>query len=107
MRDAGGTKRVDSWRYGLPPVLSRECPSMRRSSKSVAAWASALAKAQAELINREKSLTRPIRTGEGERSLRYAPPSSGLGILRQMLGQHELATVQRICYRPSGWNGQI
>ena len=44
--------------------------------KSVAALASALAKAQAELVNPEKSLTATIRTGrpgEGERSFRYAP----------------------------------
>ena len=36
---------------------------MPRSSESVAALASALAKAQAELINPEKSLTATIRTG--------------------------------------------
>ena len=49
---------------------------MHRSSESVAALASALAKAQAELVNPEKSLTATIRTGragEGERSFRYAP----------------------------------
>ena len=42
---------------------------MPRSSESVAALASALAKAQAELVNPEKSLTATIRTGragEGE-----------------------------------------
>ena len=70
---------------------------MPRSSESVAALASALAKAQAELINPEKSLTATIRTGrvgEGERSFRYAPLSSGLDIVRKTLGQHEIATVQ-------------
>jgi hypothetical protein len=70
---------------------------MPRSSESVAALASALAKAQAELVNPEKSLTATIRTGrpgEGERSFRYAPLSSGLDILRKTLGQHEIATVQ-------------
>ena len=36
---------------------------MPRSSESVAALASALAKAQAELVNPEKSLTATIRTG--------------------------------------------
>ena len=36
---------------------------MPRSSESVAALASALAKAQAELVNPEKSLTASIRTG--------------------------------------------
>jgi hypothetical protein len=70
---------------------------MPRSSESVAALASALAKAQAELINPEKSLTATIRTGrvgEGERSFRYAPLSSGLDIVRKALGQHEIATLQ-------------
>jgi hypothetical protein len=70
---------------------------MPRSSESVAALAAALAKAQAELINPEKSLTATIRTGrpgEGERSFRYAPLSSGLDIVRKTLGQHEIATLQ-------------
>src|SRR2546423_5664840 len=68
-----------------------------RSSEPVAALASALAKAKAELINPEKSLTATIRTGragEAERSFRYAPLSSGLDIVRKTLGQHEIATVQ-------------
>jgi hypothetical protein len=59
---------------------------MPRSSETVAALASALAKAQAELINPEKALTATIRTGrpgEGERSFRYAPLSSGLDIVRK------------------------
>jgi len=70
---------------------------MPRSSETVAALASALAKAQAELINPDKSLTATIRTGrpgEDERSFRYAPLSSGLDIVRKTLGQHEIATVQ-------------
>src|SRR5262245_35665753 len=70
---------------------------MPRSSETVAALAAALAKAQAELINPEKSLTATIRggrPGEGERSFRYAPLASGLDIVRKTLGQHEIATVQ-------------
>src|SRR5436190_19658860 len=70
---------------------------MPRSSETVAALASALAKAQAELVNPEKSLTATIRSGrpgEGERTFRYAPLSSGLDIVRKTLGQHEIATVQ-------------
>ncbi len=66
---------------------------MPRTSETVAA----LAKAQAELINPEKSLTAIIRTGQpgqGERSFRYAPLSSGLDIVRKTLGQHEIATLQ-------------
>jgi hypothetical protein len=70
---------------------------MPRSSETIAALASALAKAQAELINPEKSLTATIRTGrpgDGERSFRYASLSSGLDIVRKTLGQHEIATLQ-------------
>jgi hypothetical protein len=70
---------------------------MPRSSESVAALAAALAKAQAELVNPEKSLTAIMRTGgpgEGQRSFRYAPLSSGLDIVRKTLGRHEIATVQ-------------
>jgi ERF superfamily len=70
---------------------------MHRSSESVAALASALAKAQAELINPEKSLTATVHTGRAggaERTFRYAPLSSGLDIVRNTLGQHEIATVQ-------------
>ena len=70
---------------------------MPRSSELVAALAAALAKAQAELVNPEKSLTAIIRAGrpgESERSFRYAPLSSGLDIVRKTLGQHEIATLQ-------------
>jgi len=70
---------------------------MQRSSESIACLAAALAKAQAELTNPEKSLVatiRPSGPGEAERSFRYAPLSSGLDIVRKTLGQHEIATVQ-------------
>ena len=70
---------------------------MHRSSNSVAALATALAKAQAELVNPEKSLDRhhPDRPdGQGERSFRYASLSSGLEIVRKTLGQYEIATIQ-------------
>ena len=70
---------------------------MQQSSESVAALAAALAKAQAQLVNPEKSLTGTIRSGrpgEGDRSFRYASLSSGLDIVRKTLGQHEIATVQ-------------
>jgi ERF superfamily len=70
---------------------------MQRSSESIASLAAALAKAQAELTNPEKSLVatiKPNNPGEAERSFRYAPLSSGLDIVRKTLGQHEIATVQ-------------
>jgi ERF superfamily len=77
---------------------------MPRCSETVAALASALAKAQAELVNPEKSLTATIRTGragEGERRFRYAPLSSGLDIVRKTLGQHEIATLQTTAIDPT------
>jgi ERF superfamily len=69
---------------------------VHRSSDSIGAIAAALAKAQAELTNPEKSLvgtiSSPLR--EGDRTFRYAPLSSGLDIVRRSLGRHEIATVQ-------------
>jgi hypothetical protein len=64
--------------------------------KSIASPAAALAEAQAELTNPEKSLVATIRPSpcEAERSFRYAPLSSGLEIVRKTLGQHEIATMQ-------------
>src|SRR6202049_2967929 len=70
---------------------------MHRSSPSIASLAAALAKAQAELVNPEKSLTATIRSderGRADQTFRYAPLSSGLDIVRKTLGQHEIATVQ-------------
>jgi hypothetical protein len=70
---------------------------MQRSSPSIAALATALAKAQIELTNPEKSLigtVEPQRGQGGARQFRYAPLSSGLEIVRKTLGQHEIATVQ-------------
>jgi hypothetical protein len=70
---------------------------VQRSSETIGAIAAALAKAQAELINPEKSLVGTIRSdapGAAERSFRYAPLSSGLEIVRKTLSQQEIATVQ-------------
>jgi hypothetical protein len=70
---------------------------VQRSSETIGTIAAALAKAQAQLVNPEKSLTGTIRadgSGSAERSFRYAPLSSGLDIVRKTLSQHEIATVQ-------------
>ena len=70
---------------------------MQRSSESFAALAAALAKAQAHLVNPEKSLTATIaggRPGEAVRIFRYAPLSSGLEIVRKTLSEHEIAVMQ-------------
>jgi hypothetical protein len=70
---------------------------VQRCSERIGTIAAALAKAQAELVNPEKSLVGTIpadRLGAAERSFRYAPLSSGLEIVRKTLSQHEIATVQ-------------
>jgi hypothetical protein len=71
---------------------------VQRSSETIGTIAAALAKAQAQLVNPEKSLVATIRSTDAavapERSFRYAPLSSGLDIVRKTLSQHEIATVQ-------------
>ena len=70
---------------------------MQRSSETIGAIAAALAKAQAELTNPEKSLTATIRAShprDHDQTFRYAALSSGLDIVRKTLGGHEIATVQ-------------
>src|ERR1700730_15257079 len=72
-------------------------PNMQRSSESIGAIAGALAKAQSELTNPEKSLVAIIRSPfptESDRTFRYASLSSGLDIVRKALGKYEIATVQ-------------
>ena len=71
---------------------------MQQSSGSIGSLAAALAKAQLQLVNPEKSMVATIRSdgkGAAEQIFRYAPLSSGLDIVRKTLGQHEIATVQR------------
>ncbi len=70
---------------------------MHRSSESIAALVAALAKAQSELSNPEKSLVATIgtdRSGEQARTFRYAPLSSGLDMVRKALDQQQIATLQ-------------
>jgi hypothetical protein len=68
---------------------------VQRSSDTIGTIAAALAKAQAQLVNPEKSLVATIRSDEGsEWSFRYAPLSGGLDIVRKTLSQYEIATVQ-------------
>src|SRR4051794_12697230 len=70
---------------------------MRSCSESIAQLASALAKAQTELVNPAKTLTGVIdRWGSGNegQSYRYAPLSAGLDIVRKGLCKHELAVIQ-------------
>ena len=70
---------------------------MHRSSDTIGNISGALAKAQAELTNPEKSLAAIIRSPfprETDRTFRYAPLSSGFDIFRKSLGRHEIATIQ-------------
>ncbi|WP_375764353.1 ERF family protein [Bradyrhizobium sp. Pha-3] len=70
---------------------------MLQSSESIGAIAAALARAQADLVNPEKTLTATIRSPfprEDDRTFRYASLASGLDIVRKALSQQEIATVQ-------------
>jgi hypothetical protein len=69
---------------------------MHRSSESVAAIATALAKAQTELYNPEKAMVGTVYTARSDtpQSFRYASLSSGLDIVRKTLGGHQIAIAQ-------------
>ncbi|TKT72924.1 DUF968 domain-containing protein [Afipia massiliensis] len=70
---------------------------MHRSSESVAAIATALAKAQTELSNPEKSMVGMIHhnnRGDNPQTFRYASLSSGLEIVRKTLGGQQIAVAQ-------------
>jgi hypothetical protein len=69
---------------------------MHRSSESVAAIATALAKAQTELSNPEKAMVGTIYNArsDGPQGFRYASLSSGLDIVRKTLGGHQIAVTQ-------------
>src|SRR6516164_6004647 len=78
-------------------ISSRRRTVVQRCSETIGTIAAALAKAQAQLVNPEKSLVAKIQFDEAsgsERSFRYASPSSGLDIVRKTLSQQEIATVQ-------------
>ncbi|MGX9431825.1 MULTISPECIES: ERF family protein [Bradyrhizobium] len=77
---------------------------MHRSSERIGAIAAALAKAQAELTNPEKTLVATIRSPfprEEDRSFRYASLASGLDIVRRALSQQEIAAIQTTRIEPS------
>lgn len=70
---------------------------MHRSSTTIGALATALAKAQGELANPEKSLTATLPAAgatPGGRSFRYASLASGLDLVRKCLGRHAIAMLQ-------------
>ena len=69
---------------------------MHRSSESVAAIATALAKAQTELSNPEKAMVGTVYNSRSDspQSFRYASLSSGLDIVRKTLGGQQIAIAQ-------------
>lgn len=70
---------------------------MHQASEHIGAIAAALARAQAELTNPEKTLTAQIRSPflrDDDRTFRYASLASGLDIVRKTLSQQEIATIQ-------------
>jgi hypothetical protein len=69
---------------------------MHRSSESVAAIATALAKAQTELSNPEKAMVGTVYNNRSDspQSFRYASLSSGLDIIRKTLGSQQIAIAQ-------------
>jgi len=69
---------------------------MHRCSESVAAIATALAKAQTELSNPEKAMIGTVYNSRSDspQSFRYASLSSGLDIVRKTLGGQQIAIAQ-------------
>lgn len=70
---------------------------MHQSSEHIGAIAAALAKAQAELANPEKTLVATIHSAfprENDRTFRYASLASGLDMVRKTLSRQEIATIQ-------------
>lgn len=70
---------------------------MHQASEQIGAIAAALARAQAELTNPEKTLTAMIRSPflrDDDRTFRYASLAAGLDIVRKTLSQQEIATIQ-------------
>src|SRR5260370_18255365 len=77
-------------------ISSRWRSAMHRSSESIAAIATALAKAQVELSNPEKAMVGTIYNNRSDspQSFRYASLSSGLDIIRKTLGVQQIAIAQ-------------
>ena len=68
---------------------------MHRSSESIAAIATALAKAQTELSNPEAMVGTVYNTrSDSPQSFSYASLSSGLDIVRKTLGGQQIAIAQ-------------
>src|ERR1700692_1553644 len=77
-------------------ISSRWRPAMHRSGENVAAIATALAKAQTELSNPEKGMIGTVYNAreDSHHSFRSASLSSGLDIIRKVLGGQQIAVTQ-------------
>src|ERR1700674_1646834 len=77
-------------------ISSRWRLPMHRSSENVAAIATALVKAQTELSNPEKAMIGTVYNArtDSQQSFRYASLSSGLDIIRKVLGSQQIAVTQ-------------
>ena len=76
---------------------------MQHASQTISKIAAALAKAQAEIANPEKSLTATIHahsSREESRTFRYASLASGLEMIRKCLSKHEIAVAQATAIEP-------
>jgi hypothetical protein len=69
---------------------------MHRSSESVGAIATALAKAQTDLCNPEKAMVGTVYNNRSDcpQTIRYASLASGLDIVRKALGVQQIAIAQ-------------
>src|SRR6188768_551771 len=81
--------------------------AMHRSSETVAAIATALAKAQIDLSNPEKTMVGTVYNNRSDspQSFRYASLSSGLDIVRKALGGQQIAIAQTTGIDPA--NGTV
>lgn len=71
--------------------------AVHRSSETVSKLATALSKAQMEISNPQKSMIGIAQSNgreAGPQTFRYASLASGLEIVRQTLGSHEIAIIQ-------------
>ena len=99
---ASGRSARNRARSVLPCFMTVTVIPMQRSSELIAQLAAALAKAQGELVNPEKSLVATIKSeGAAEQTFRYAPLSSGLDIVRKTLGQQGIAVMQTTSTDPA------
>src|SRR5271169_962883 len=77
-------------------IWSKWRSPMHRSSESVAAIATALAKAQTDLSNPEKAMVGTVYNNRSDslQSFRYASLACGLDIVRKALGGQQIAIAQ-------------